>query len=824
MTILNKSSRILPLLVMIAIVSAFLLSSSKDKEKNEIMYPAENSGCLTSGCHAGIEPIRQHDSKMAQAIYKKGMEKGDPNGCVVCHFGDPKQVKSKDLAHSGLIKHPGSIWVVDKTCEQCHQGYKYTMERNLMMTEAGKIQGALWGWGARTGYDRIYGNYDVKDTDGPVPMRGTGVYKDYMTALAKENPHSFPMGLKKLPEVNMDSLAHKPWEAVYTYIRTDCQRCHIGVQGAQRRGDYRGVGCASCHIPYSDEGYYEGDDESISNDKPGHLLVHSIQSSRKAKVKVNDVTYSGIPSETCTSCHNRGKRIGVSYLGMVESEYNTPYTPTPDGGQPRLHGKRYQFIKDDAHHSMESRPGNPKGGLLCQDCHTSISVHGNGNIGGSNFGEVEVECADCHGTPKQYPWELPIGFGDEFGIKTSDKARGVTFELLDIQQKYSTVYPPRDGYLLTARGNPLGNVVKEDNDVIMHSASGLDFNVPVLKILKLKEGWQNPRKAITAMIGVENHMDKLECYACHSSWTPQCYGCHVKVDFSEGKKAFDWVKAGNRHDSCGRSADMNPDDKKNSYTDGKHTESRSFVRWEEPILGVNGEGRVSPIMTGCQQITTVIGKDGEALVSNKIWRTPGGVENSDDQGQRCIDMTPAQPHTVTARARSCVSCHANPKALGYGIGDSLFMNGYQEDRYMDMQTADGQIISKNSKPQFTAIPDLPFDLSQVVTRDGKQLTTVGHHWPLSGPLAQDQRERMERVGVCISCHQDIPDGNLSMLAITSAGEMLGMVPHSDKEHSDLLNSDINWAATTRLLAPILGGSMLLMIIYIIYLRRKARKK
>ena len=31
------------------------------------------------------------------------------------------------------------------------------------------------------------------------------------------------------------------------------------------------------------------------------------------KVVVNGKVYSGIPHETCVTCHNRGKRIGVSF-------------------------------------------------------------------------------------------------------------------------------------------------------------------------------------------------------------------------------------------------------------------------------------------------------------------------------------------------------------------------------------------------------------------------------------------------------------------------------------------------------------------------------
>ncbi|WP_197530987.1 hypothetical protein [Bythopirellula polymerisocia] len=60
-------------------------------------------------------------------------------------------------------------------------------------------------------------------------------------------------------------------------------------------------------------------DPTISRVEPGHMLVHSIQGSREAKVTVHDTTYSGIPVETCITCHDRGKRIGVSFQGLMET-------------------------------------------------------------------------------------------------------------------------------------------------------------------------------------------------------------------------------------------------------------------------------------------------------------------------------------------------------------------------------------------------------------------------------------------------------------------------------------------------------------------------
>ncbi len=773
---------------------------TQEKTATLVNFPAPKQGCLT--CHEGIEPIREHESEMMQQIYEKGKAVGDPNGCVVCHKGNVNETKNKEIAHKNFIRFPASVWVYDQTCGQCHEDHTYNLHRNLMQTEAGKIQGALWGWGATLeGSKVIYGNYNLDDPDGAEPRFGTEIYKAYMHDLAKKYPENFPKKLIQLPEADVSTIKEHPEQGVLTYLRSECLRCHVGVRGKQRRGDYRGMGCASCHIPYSDEGLYEGDDNSISKTEKGHLLVHSIQSSRKTKVKVNGKTYSGIPSETCSTCHNRGKRIGVSYLGMMESAYGTTWND--DGSdQHKLHGKRYSYIQDDAHHNPDNGDGNPKGGLLCQDCHTTISVHGNGNIGGTTLGEVEIECADCHGIPKKFPWELPIGYQDEFAIEHSTKPRGLTMELMKVQKKFSTIYPPEDGYLLSARGNPLGNVVKKNNEVIVHSATGIDLKVPVLKSMNLANSWKHPEKAITAMVTIGAHIENMECYTCHATWAPQCYGCHVKVDYSQGKQSQDWLKTGDMHFQNGETSETQTNAPL-QLLQGKASEGRSYTRWEDPVLGINGEGRVTPIIPGCQQITTVIGPDGEPIIVNKVWRTPAGTENGGEEGQRGIDMTPAQPHTVTAEARSCTSCHTNPKTLGYGINDGKYMKGYEKDRYADLRDAEGNPLSKNARPQFSSIPNLPMDLSQVVTRDGKQLQTVGHHWPGSSPLTQEQRERMERAGVCIACHKDIPNGNLAMSMITAAGDQLGMVPHSDMEHSALLNSDINWAAWTRILIPVL---------------------
>jgi len=49
-----------------------------------------------------------------------------------------------------------------------------------------------------------------------------------------------------------------------------------------------------------------------------------------------------------------------------------------------------------------------------------------------------------------------------------------------------------------------------------------------------------------------------------------------------------------------------------------------------------------------------------------------------------------------------------------------------------------------------------------------------------------------------------------------------MVPHSDEEHSELLNRDLNWTAATRLLTPLIIG-FLIMASVVLYWRKKRKK-
>ncbi len=750
-----------------------------------------SNNCLK--CHKGIENIRDPNSEMAKAVSKMAKEAGFPdNDCIVCHGGNPN-AENKEDAHKGSVEaflkgkgpkefypDPGSAWINENSCGVCHKEQVETQMNSLMNTEQGKIQGALWGFGWNI-REHKYANYSLSNLH---KRLGSDVYKEYMKNLSRKEPQVFVKKTVELPPApTAEEVEKNPKLAAITYLREECLRCHTASKGRSKRGDFRGMGCSSCHIPYSNDGFYEGGDPTIPKDEPGHLLTHQIQSTREAKVKIHGVSYSGIPVETCTTCHNRGKRIGVSYQGLMETAY-APAFDEKGKAQPKLHTKHYLHMKEDVHY---------KKGMLCQDCHTSLEMHGDGKITGSTLGLVEIECQDCHGTTKRYPWELPIGYGDEFSNESKrGEERGVVKSLPEYLKK-GTYYDPKEGYLLTARGNPFTNVVKEGDEVVVHLASGKDLRLKPLK--KLKEEGRLSKEALVAMDGVKAHIDKMECYACHDTWAPQCFGCHVKVDYGEGKKGVDWLAAAHAHDIHGRDAAKRKD-LKSFLIDGAVTETRSYLRWEDPILVKNGEGRIAPAIPGCQTVITVIGRDGKAILQNHAFKVK---DNSFDVV--ALDVAPVHSHTVQKRSRSCESCHGNPKSMGYGIeGGKVFANP-GDTLVVELMTADGKIIPKKFTVQKPEIENVNFDWSSVIDENGTQLQTVGHHWSLSRALNGEELSKLDRRGVCLSCHQTVPDKDLAVSLISHVASVAGL-DVDKKTHENILRKNLLLSAWVQVLAGI----------------------
>lgn len=134
--------------------------------------------------------------------------------------------------------------------------------------------------------------------------------------------------------------------------------------------------------------------------------------------------------------------------------------------------------------------------------------------------------------------------------------------------------------------------MKRGAEVILPSASGTDFKVPVLKQIALGGTWKSQNGEV-AMSRVAKHQECLECYARHADRAAQCYGCDITVYDSEGKTDIDWINNANTRREDGLTAD-NALGTNRLTSAGEACETRSYLRWEGADALHQGRGSRQP--------------------------------------------------------------------------------------------------------------------------------------------------------------------------------------------------------------------------------------
>lgn len=197
--------------------------------------------------------------------------------------------------------------------------------------------------------------------------------------------------------------------------------------------------------------------------------------------------------------------------------------------------------------------------------------------------------------------------------------------------------------------------------------------------------------------------DALSCSSCHTAWAPQCVGCHT---------AYEPDKMGVDHLT----------DKK---TRGRWSEWVGTFFAEAPTLGVGGDALHREIRTFIPGMILTI--DASSF--------PGGKKQ--EIFKRLF--APASAHTISARGRSCVSCHNNPLALGYGHGRLEYVKS-------------GRYGHWRFTPEYA--PDdhdgLPQDAWIGFLREGKKPYSTR---VTTRPFNVSEQKKILRVGACLTCHK-----------------------------------------------------------------------
>ena len=77
-----------------------------------------------------------------------------------------------------------------------------------------------------------------------------------------------------------------------------------------------------------------------------------------------------------------------------------------------------------------------------------------------------------------------------------------------------------------------------------------------------------------------------------------------------------------------------------------------------------------------------------------------------------------------------------------------------------------------------------------------------------------------RVGVCLSCHKEIPSGRFVYRIISKVGSVTGLVPKTDAEHKKLIGRAMFVAANVEIFGTLIG--IIVVLIIIVYFARRKR--
>jgi len=169
-------------------------------------------------------------------------------------------------------------------------------------------------------------------------------------------------------------------------------------------------------------------------------------------------------------------------------------------------------------------------GMHCVDCHFAQDAHNNGYIQGEVANAIEIDCADCHGTPDKYPVLRTSGPAARPGgydlslLRVQDGRARFEWrtEVLADGQSHKVLYqraaldPTKEWRM---------SMVKDTVDVNHPDYNPLAARAKLMSkdvsSLKWGPGIDPEQRA---------HKDsEMLCFTCHLSWTTSCAGCHLPI-------------------------------------------------------------------------------------------------------------------------------------------------------------------------------------------------------------------------------------------------------------------------------------------------------
>ncbi len=327
----------------------------------------------------------------------------------------------------------------------------------------------------------------------------------------------------------------------------------------------------------------------------------AIDRSQKGYPKVHGLT-ADIPDSQCLKCH-QPNYVGSDAYGLFERDYDSFFQEAVLGD------RQAHEHTQGAVHSL-AQDVHTKRGLQCVDCHSRDDVMGDGRPAAFALDSPGTSCQECHG-----------GFACS---EPNSEVEGLHIE------SGKWFFEAQDG---TRRRVPLFVPNTPSHDPGVHS--------------------------------------RLRCSACHAQWTAHDYGLSLQRQDGGDFRVWTYLIRQGDHrlkeelEKLLADADRTPTSRDlltGKSRQGVWLKGYRFRRWENMVLGVDHQDRISLLRPLHQYQISYVDDQGRVLLDSVI------PERGDGQGPGWAYM-PYVPHTTAKQGRPCQTCHNNPTAAGLGLSE-----------------------------------------------------------------------------------------------------------------------------------------------------------
>lgn len=299
-------------------------------------------------------------------------------------------------------------------------------------------------------------------------------------------------------------------------------------------------------------------------------------------------------------------------------------------------------------------------GMHCVDCHFKLDVHGNGNVYGDHRAAIEITCETCHGTINKRVTLADMRTAGPAAPPGGTRLRGKQTSSESLRFVEKTVAGKKVLFQNSSIGDPetgkpkQWEVVQVMDTVTPGNPHYNEKSARAKTILKDNTTWG---VATTDESKLAHNANHVACISCHTSWTTNCWGCHLSAQVN--------VKKPMLHNE-GDEAQVYP-----SY-------NPQVLRSDSYMLGIDGtvEGhKVMPVRQSSAVTLSVQNAQREIVINHAPTISTAGYTGN--------AFNTHVPHTVRAtETKGCSDCHVSAKGDNNAWLSSVLMLGSNQVNFM----------------------------------------------------------------------------------------------------------------------------------------------